>query len=148
MRGLKSLSDVARMDERVEAYHAGFLLGPRVNAGGRVGKSDLGARLLSTDDPILANELARQLDVYNQERRAIEDEVLADAMRQAEAQAGDNPHLMFVAGHGWHAGRDRHRRRPPERTLSTPGLRDRARERGLGKASGRSVSGSASRVRR
>src|SRR5262249_6866945 len=72
--GLRTLCDVARVNERVEAYHAAFLLGPRVNAGGRIGRSDLGARLLSTEDPILAGDLARQLDTYNEERRALETE--------------------------------------------------------------------------
>ena len=78
---------MARVTERVDAYHAAFLLGPRVNAGGRVGRSDLGARLLATDDPVLAGDLARQLDVYNEERRALETEVQEAATRQAEAQA-------------------------------------------------------------
>src|SRR5690349_19394912 len=102
--GLKALCDVARVNDRVDAYHAAFLLGPRVNAGGRVGRSDLGARLLATEDPVLAGDLARQLDAYNAERRAIESEVQEAATRQAEAQAGDHPHLLFVAGSGWHPG--------------------------------------------
>ena len=138
--GLKSLCDVARIDERVDAFHAGFILGPRVNAGGRVGRSDLGARLLATDDPILAADLAKQLDVYNEERRAIETEVLEAATRQAEAQAADNPHLLFVAGRGWHpgvigivAGRLKERYQRPVCVI--------ALEDGLGKASGRSVTG-------
>lgn len=138
--GLKALCDVARVDERVEAYHAGFLLGPRVNAGGRVGQSDLGARLLATDDPVAAGELARRLDAYNEERRGIETEVLEAATRQADAQAPDNPHLLFVAGQGWHpgvigivAGRLKERYQRP---VCVVALAD-----GLGKASGRSVAG-------
>jgi len=138
--GLKTLCDVARVNERVEAYHAAFLLGPRVNAGGRVGRSDLGARLLATDDPILAGDLARQLDAYNEERRALEAEVQEAALRQAEAQAAENPHLLFLAGSGWHpgvigivAGRLKERYQRPVCVI--------ALEEGLGKASGRSVAG-------
>ena len=138
--GLKTLCDVARVNGRVDAYHAAFLLGPRVNAGGRVGQSDLGARLLATEDAIQAADLARQLDTYNEERRALEDEVLAAATRQAEAQAADNPHLLFVAGAGWHpgvigivAGRLKERYQRPVCVI--------ALEDGVGKASGRSVAG-------
>ena len=138
--GLKTLCDVARVNERLEAYHAAFLLGPRVNAGGRVGRSDLGARLLATDDPILAGDLARQLDAYNEERRALEAEVQEAAMRQAEAQAAENPHLLFLAGPGWHpgvigivAGRLKERYQRPVCVI--------ALEDGVGKASGRSVAG-------
>src|SRR5262245_5221097 len=138
--GLKTLCDVARVNERVEAYHAAFLLGPRVNAGGRVGRSDLGARLLATDDPVLAGELAQQLDAYNEERRALEAEVQEAAIRQADAQAADNPHLLFLAGAGWHpgvigivAGRLKERYQRPVCVI--------ALEDGVGKASGRSVAG-------
>jgi single-stranded-DNA-specific exonuclease len=138
--GLKTLCDVARVTERVEAYHAGFLLGPRVNAGGRVGRSDLGARLLSTDEPTVAGELARQLDAYNEERRALETEVQEAAVRQADEQAADNPHLLFLAGAGWHpgvigivAGRLKERYQRPVCVI--------ALENGVGKASGRSVAG-------
>ncbi|HEX6121066.1 MAG TPA: single-stranded-DNA-specific exonuclease RecJ [Dongiaceae bacterium] len=138
--GLKTLCDVARVTERVEAYHAGFLLGPRVNAGGRVGRSDLGARLLSTDEPTVAGELARQLDAYNEERRALETQVQDAAIRQADEQAADNPHLLFLAGTGWHpgvigivAGRLKERYQRPVCVI--------ALEDGLGKASGRSVAG-------
>jgi single-stranded-DNA-specific exonuclease len=138
--GVKTLCDVARVTERVEAYHAAFLLGPRVNAGGRVGRSDLGARLLATDDPMLAAELAQQLDAYNEERRTLEAEVQEAAIRQAEAQAADNPHLLFLAGTGWHpgvigivAGRLKERYQRPVCVIALEG--------GVGKASGRSVAG-------
>ena len=138
--GLKALCDVARVSDRVDGYHAAFLLGPRVNAGGRVGRSDLGARLLATDDPVLAADLAHQLDAYNAERRAIESEVQEAATRQAEAQAADHPHLLFVAGPSWHpgvigivAGRLKERYQRPVCVIA---LQD-----GIGKASGRSVAG-------
>ncbi|HET6619373.1 MAG TPA: single-stranded-DNA-specific exonuclease RecJ [Dongiaceae bacterium] len=138
--GLKTLCDVARVTERVEAYHAGFLLGPRVNAGGRVGRSDLGARLLSTEESTVAGELARQLDAYNDERRALEAQVQEAAIRQADAQAADNPHLLFLTGTDWHpgvigivAGRLKERYQRPVCVISL--------EDGVGKASGRSVAG-------
>jgi len=67
--GLAALADVAGVSERLGTYHVGFVLGPRVNAGGRIGAADLGARLLSTDDPAVAAELAQRLDGYNRERR-------------------------------------------------------------------------------
>lgn len=101
--GLRALADVARMNEVPNAYHLGFLLGPRVNAGGRVGAADLGARLLATDDPKEAAELALRLDRLNEERRAIETQVRDAAMAQAEARGLDGP-LVWAAGEGWHPG--------------------------------------------
>ncbi len=103
--GLVALADVAGLDSRPEAWHLGFLLGPRINAGGRVGRADLGARLLSCDDRAEAQEMARELDAFNAERREIEAGVLEQALAQAEQQ-GDNggPGLVFVAGEGWHPG--------------------------------------------
>jgi len=136
--GLNALSDVARINERPSAYHAGFLLGPRVNAGGRVGRSDLGARLLSTDDNEVAKSIAAELDLLNTERRDIEARVLDQAIAAAEAQAGDSPYLIFVAGHDWHAGvigivagRLKERYQRPACVISLEG--------GIGKGSGRSV---------
>jgi len=105
--GLTNLADVGRIAEAPTAYHAGFILGPRVNAGGRVGKSDLGARLLTCDDPIEARKIAEKLDKYNEERRAIEAEVLEAALAQLEARYGieGNPDTITVAyGEGWHPG--------------------------------------------
>ena len=78
--GLAALADVARLNETPGAYHLGFMLGPRVNAGGRVGQADLGARLLSSDDPHEVGALAVRLDEFNAERRAIEREVLDQAI--------------------------------------------------------------------
>lgn len=101
--GLLALSDVARLDRPPAAYHLGFLLGPRVNAGGRVGAADLGARLLATDDPNEAAALAQRLDELNTERREIEAAVLAEATAQAEARGTDAP-LIWAAGDGWHPG--------------------------------------------
>src|SRR5215472_3539084 len=78
--GLAALAAVAGIGEPLDAYHLGFVLGPRVNAGGRVGEADLGARLLATDDRALAAELAGRLDVYNRERREIEARILEAAI--------------------------------------------------------------------
>ncbi|SHF22626.1 exonuclease RecJ [Ruegeria intermedia] len=101
--GLVALSDVARMDTAPNSYHLGFLLGPRVNAGGRIGQADLGARLLSTDSPAEAEALAKRLDALNTERRDIENAVRAAALAQAEDRGLDAP-LVWAAGDGWHPG--------------------------------------------
>ena len=101
--GLVALSDVARMDSFPTPYHLGFLLGPRVNAGGRIGQADLGARLLATDDPAEAAALAERLDQLNTERREIENAVRDQALEQAQARGLDGP-LVWAAGEGWHPG--------------------------------------------
>ncbi|SEF96670.1 single-stranded-DNA-specific exonuclease [Jhaorihella thermophila] len=101
--GLAALADVARMDTAPNTYHLGFLLGPRVNAGGRIGKADLGARLLSTTSTAEAAALAQRLNQLNEERRAIEDAVRAAALEQAESRGLDAP-LVWAAGEGWHPG--------------------------------------------
>lgn len=101
--GLRALADVARLDRAPEAWHLGFLLGPRVNAGGRIGAADLGARLLSTRDTTEAEALARRLDALNTERREIEAAVKEEALAQVEARGGDGP-LVWAAGEGWHPG--------------------------------------------
>ena len=106
--GLSALADVARLKEAPEAYHLGFLLGPRVNAGGRVGQADLGARLLSSDDPHEVGALALRLDEFNAERRAIERDVLDQAITRVEGLYGpdakDLPSALLVASEGWHVG--------------------------------------------
>ncbi|WP_170450368.1 single-stranded-DNA-specific exonuclease RecJ [Ruegeria arenilitoris] len=101
--GLVALSEVARMDSAPNSYHLGFLLGPRINAGGRVGQADLGARLLSTDSVTQAEALSRRLDDLNTERRDIENAVRAAALAQAEERGLDAP-LVWAAGDGWHPG--------------------------------------------
>ena len=101
--GLRALADIARMDQAPTAYALGFLLGPRVNAGGRIGQADLGARLLSTDSASEAAALAERLDVLNTERRAIEAAVREEALAQAEARGTQGP-LVWAAGEGWHPG--------------------------------------------
>ena len=101
--GLRALADVARMDTAPTAFHLGFLLGPRVNAGGRVGEADMGARLLCSDDAEEALGLAGMLDDYNGARRAIEAEVQQAAIAQVEAR-GITGGLVWAAGEGWHPG--------------------------------------------
>ncbi|MEV8468605.1 single-stranded-DNA-specific exonuclease RecJ [Fluviibacterium sp. DFM31] len=101
--GLVALGDVARLDTAPASYHLGFVFGPRINAGGRVGTADLGARLLATDDPQEAAGLAARLDQLNSDRREIEARVREAAMAQAEARGFDAP-LVWAAGDGWHPG--------------------------------------------
>jgi single-stranded-DNA-specific exonuclease len=101
--GLRALADIARMDQAPTSYALGFLLGPRVNAGGRIGQADLGARLLATDNDQEALSLAARLDQLNTDRREITDLVRIEAMAQAEARGLDGP-LAWAAGDGWHPG--------------------------------------------
>jgi single-stranded-DNA-specific exonuclease len=101
--GLAALTAVAGVNEPLDAYHLGFALGPRVNAGGRVGAADLGARLLATDDPALAADLAQRLDTHNRERRDIEARTLEAAISTVEG-AAQSPVLVFAAAANWHPG--------------------------------------------
>ncbi len=138
--GLAALIDVARLDEAPGAYHAGFLLGPRVNAGGRVGRADLGARLLACDDGGEAAALAAELDGYNDERREIERAVLDEALAQVESGEAVGDGLVLAASRGWHPGvigivaaRLRERCNLPALVVALDG--------DVGKGSGRSVPG-------
>ena len=101
--GLVALADVARLDRPPTSYHLGYVLGPRVNAGGRIGAADLGARLLATTDPAEAMALAQRLDTLNTDRREIEGRVRDAALAQAEARGFDAP-LVWAADDGWHPG--------------------------------------------
>ncbi len=101
--GLRALADVARLDTAPAAYHLGFVLGPRVNAGGRLGAADLGARLLACDDPHEAQAIAERLEELNAQRREVEASVRANALAQAETRGLDGP-LVWAAGEGWHPG--------------------------------------------
>jgi len=142
--GLAALADVARLKEPPGAYHLGFLLGPRVNAGGRVGQADLGARLLSSEDPHEVAALAVRLDEFNAERRAIEREVLDQAIARIEGLYGPDrqglPAALVVESEGWHVGvigivasRLVERYGRPAFVIGMDG--------GVGKGSGRSVRG-------
>ena len=102
--GLKALADVAGLKEAPETYHAGFQLGPRINAGGRIGSPDLGSRLLGTEDADEAMEIAHRLDELNLERRGIEAAVQEAAVEEAEKVGDDLGPLVVCAGEGWHPG--------------------------------------------
>jgi single-stranded-DNA-specific exonuclease len=102
--GLTTLADVAGIKEPPDAYHLGYLLGPRVNAGGRVGNAAYGALLLSTEDPQEARRIALELHRLNEERRAIESVVLDSALKQIEAQRRNDLALVFVSSEEWHPG--------------------------------------------
>ena len=137
--GLAALAAVAGVNEPLDAYQLGFVLGPRVTAGGRVGAADLGARLLSTDDPALAAEFAQRLDTYNRERRGIEARTLEAAVAMVE-RAAQSSVLIFAAAENWHPGvigivaarlKERY-----ERPACVVALAD-----GVGKGSGRSIGG-------
>jgi single-stranded-DNA-specific exonuclease len=141
--GLKALMEIAKGQGPASVFHVGFLLGPRINAGGRIGRSDLGARLLSTDDPAEAAELAAELDALNASRKEVEKEVQEAAVAHIERESNqaDAPCLV-VAADGWHpgvigivAGRLRERYRKPVIVIGI----DRAAD--VGKGSGRSQPG-------
>lgn len=137
--GLAALSDVARLDRAPAAYHLGFVLGPRINAGGRIGAADLGARLLATDDPHEAQSIAERLDALNTERRDVENAVREAALSQAEERGVDAP-LVWAAGPGWHPGVvgivAARLKEATNRPSVVIGLED-----GIGKGSARSVAG-------
>jgi single-stranded-DNA-specific exonuclease len=101
--GLAALADVARVTEKLGAYHLGFMLGPRINAGGRIGKADMGARLLACDSALEAATIAAELDLLNAERRRIEADIIAASMLVAEAADPADP-VIVVSGEGWHPG--------------------------------------------
>ncbi len=101
--GLVALADTARLDEAPSSHHLGFVFGPRINAGGRIGAADLGARLLATDNEAEAAAIAERLEGLNKERREIESGVRAHALEQAEERGFDAP-LVWAAGEGWHPG--------------------------------------------
>lgn len=141
--GLTALARVARIGEPLNTFHLAFLLGPRINAGGRIGDAALGSRLLATDDPVEAGTIAETLDRLNQERQAMETEMLAEARAEADAEigAGPGPAVLVTANTTWHPGivgllasrlKD-HARRPAFAIAFNPN--------GIGTGSGRSVSG-------
>ena len=143
--GLAALMDAAGM-ERPQAtmFHAGFVLGPRINAGGRVGRADLGVRLLASEDPAEAVDLARQLDAFNTERKDVERMIVEEAVCAVERDSNFDPSAcaVVVAGENWHPGvigivasRLRERYRKP---VVVMGL-DRAAD--IAKGSGRSQPG-------
>ena len=143
--GLAALADVARLDATPTAFHLGFLLGPRINAGGRVGRADLGALCLSTIDQREAESLAKQLDELNRDRRAIESAVREEALAQVEAHLAadgtDGPaNLAWASGEGWHPGVVGIVAARVKEAVNLPSVVIGV-ERGIGKGSARSVPG-------
>ncbi len=104
--GLTALMDASRLSGPPEAWHLGFLLGPRINAGGRIGRADLGVRLLLEEDPSEAAALAAELDRLNRERQQIEIATVAQAEAEAMAALGleEKGAVVVTAGEGWHPG--------------------------------------------
>jgi single-stranded-DNA-specific exonuclease len=104
--GLKALFDAAGLAQAPTPYHLGFVLGPRINAGGRIGDAGLGARLLSIDDEIEAARIAQLLDKLNRERKAIESEMLEQAVAEAERLLEADPELpiLVLGSESWHKG--------------------------------------------
>ena len=104
--GLTELGRVSRIGEPVNTFHLAFLIGPRINAGGRIGDAALGSRLLATDDPAEARSIAETLDRLNQERQAMEQEMLAQARAEADAElaGGQGPAVIVTASDKWHPG--------------------------------------------
>ncbi len=137
--GLNALLSASRLERAPQCSDLGFALGPRINAGGRVGKSDLGVRLLTTLDPDEAASIARELDQLNGERRAIEGSVQEEAETLLATQAGRA--VAVVSGAGWHpgvigivAGRLKEKAGIPAIVIALD-------EAGIGKGSGRSITG-------
>ncbi|MBI4275493.1 MAG: single-stranded-DNA-specific exonuclease RecJ [Rhizobiales bacterium] len=104
--GLTALMDASRMSGPPEPFHLGFLLGPRINAGGRIGRADLGAMLLLEDDAVEAARIADELDRLNRERQAMERAMLAEAEAEALAALGleEKGAVVVTAAPGWHPG--------------------------------------------
>ena len=104
--GLRALADEARLNEAPSTYSLGFVLGPRINAGGRIGASGLGAKLLATDDDSEAQTIAARLESLNTQRKAIEDRMLEDATAQAERALEEDPDgpCVFLGSKDWHKG--------------------------------------------
>lgn len=139
--GLAALARAARLDGPMRPWHFGFLLGPRINAGGRIGEAALGARLLMSEDTAEAEEIAAQLDGLNRERQAMEARMLKEAIDEADAEIGlgDGPAVLVTQRETWHAGvvgllasrlKDRFNR---------PAFSIAFDDRGIGTGSGRSV---------
>jgi single-stranded-DNA-specific exonuclease len=104
--GLRALADAAGLAVAPTPYHLGFVLGPRINAGGRIGDAGLGARLLATNDEGEAARIAALLDTLNRQRKMIEARMLEEGMARAEQLIASNPDLpmLLVAGEDWHQG--------------------------------------------
>jgi single-stranded-DNA-specific exonuclease len=136
--GLVALAQAARLVKAPSCRDLGFALGPRINAGGRVGKSDLGVRLLTSTDPEEADTIAAELDRLNEERRAIE--MLVQEAAQAQAASSTDP-VIIVSGRGWHPGVIGIVAGRLKEKFHRPAIVIAEEEDGTGKGSGRSISG-------
>jgi single-stranded-DNA-specific exonuclease len=143
--GMAALIDASRLNRAPACSDLGFALGPRINAGGRVGESTLGVRLLITEDPDEAREIALELSRLNEERRGIEAVVQEAAEAQIDAQ--HNRAVMVLAGRGWHpgvigivAGRIKEKTGKPALVIALD-ADEAGQNAGYGKGSGRSISG-------
>jgi single-stranded-DNA-specific exonuclease len=141
--GHVSLMDVARLTGPPEAWHLGFLLGPRINAGGRIGRADLGARLLMENDPIEAAKIAAELDRLNRERQAIEQDTLAQAEAEAMAALGidEKGAVVVTAADGWHPGVVGLVAARLKEKFGRPAFAIALEPGGIGTGSGRSIAG-------
>jgi single-stranded-DNA-specific exonuclease len=141
--GQTALMDVARLGGPPEPWHLGFLLGPRINAGGRVGSADLGVRLLLEDDPTEAARLANELDRLNRERQAIEQVTLAQAEAEASAALGleETGAVVVTAAEGWHPGVVGLVAARLKEKFARPAFAIALAPGGIGTGSGRSISG-------
>jgi single-stranded-DNA-specific exonuclease len=141
--GHTSLMDVARLNGPPEAWHLGFLLGPRINAGGRIGRADLGVRLLLEDDPVEAARIAAELDRLNRERQMIEMDTVAQAEAEAMAALGieEKGAVVVTAAEGWHPGIVGLVAARLKEKFGRPAFAIALEPGGIGTGSGRSIAG-------
>jgi len=141
--GLTALMDAARLDGPPEPFHLGFLLGPRINAGGRIGRADLGATLLMQDDSIEAARIAAELDRLNRERQALEQTMLIQAEAEAMASLGleEKGAVVVTAAEGWHPGVVGLIAARLKERFGRPAFAIALEPGGIGTGSGRSVAG-------
>ncbi len=141
--GLTALMDVARLSGPPETWHLGFLLGPRINAGGRIGRADLGVQLLLEEDPARAAAIAAELDRLNRERQSIEQATLAEAESEALAALGleDAAAVLVTASQGWHPGIVGLVAARLKEKFGRPAFAIALEPGGLGTGSGRSIAG-------
>jgi len=138
--GLSALMQISGVNDKPSSYHLGFFLGPRINAGGRVGKADMGSKLLTTDDTLTARRLAEQLHHFNDERKTIEAIMLEQAYIKIDTEKLYDDPVIMVSGDGWHPGvigiaasRIKEKYNKPTIVIAFDGVE--------GKGSGRSVPG-------
>jgi single-stranded-DNA-specific exonuclease len=141
--GLTALMDVARLSGPPEPWHLGFLLGPRINAGGRIGRADLGVQLLLEDDPVEAGRIAAELDRLNRERQAIEVATVAEAEAEALAALGleEKGAVVVTAAQGWHPGVVGLVAARLKERFGRPAFAIALEPGGIGTGSGRSIAG-------